>query len=342
MPDSYPGIEYDEKGVCNNCREYIPKDLLGEDALRQKLRSPVSGVYDCILGISGGRDSCYVAYLAVEELKLRPLAVCYDFPFLCDLARQNVQNVCNALDMELIIEKTKKNLEYNLLRDHLMSVADTGTSWGQCLFCHYGIDAVLFKIAKDKRIGFILSGVVDQELWNPGSRTKFLLNRIRRLRFDKIIKFIYHQSKAYRSLVRQRLEFPLPQNHCLLAYKKPKMPEGGPESIKVFDYVPWDQNIIEKTLVEKTGWIRPENQLSWRYDCILEPMLDYTYKKEFGISTAGIYLSGLIRAGLLEREQAQEMLEETEDEGKLREKLHHIFDFLEIPASVRQAFIDAG
>jgi len=341
MPDSYPGIEFDKKGVCNNCRDYVSKELLGEDALRQKLRSPVSGEYDCILGISGGRDSCYVAYLAAKKLNLRALAVCYDFPFLCDLARQNIQNVCNALDMELNIVKTKKNLEYNLLRDHIISVAETGTSWGQCLFCHYGIDAVLYKIAQEKRIGFILSGVIEHELWNPGNRTKYLLIRIRRLRIDKIIKFIYHQSKAYCNLVRQRLEFPLPQNHCLSAYKKPKKPEGGPESIKVFDYLPWDQNIIEQTLVEQLGWIRPENQLSWRYDCILEPMLDYTYKKEFGISTAGIYLSGLIRAGLIEREQAQEMLEEIEDEGNLQGKLNLIFDYLEIPASVRQVFYHA-
>ena len=76
-----------------------------------------------------------------------------------------------------------------------------------------------------------------------------------------------------------------------------KSPSDGPETIRVFDYIEWDQEAIEKTLQEETGWQRPSKALTWRYDCILEPLLDFTYKKEFGISSAGLYLCGLIRAG---------------------------------------------
>ena len=341
MPQSYPGISFDEHGVCNQCRAYKPKELLGEAAFIEKIKSKKMGSYDCVLGISGGRDSCYVAYLARKRFKLKPLAVCYDFCFLRDLARQNVRNVCNRLKIDLIIVKSKNNLEFDLLRHHLMSLAATGTTWGQCLFCHYGIDAVLYKVAQERKIPFVLSGVIEHELWNPGGRMKFLFNRLKKLPLPELIRFICRQAKAYGQLVGQRREFPLPGNNCFNAYKKQQMPLEGPESIRVFDYIKWDQKIIERTLVDKAGWVRPDSQLSWRYDCILEPLLDYTYKKEFGISTVGLYLSGLIRSGLVAKKQARIILQESEDEVTLRSKLEYAFDFLEIPASLRQKFLNA-
>ena len=87
-------------------------------------------------------------------------------------------------------------------------------------------------------------------------------------------------------------------------YSRAQSPEDGPETIKVFDYIEWDQEIIEKTLVEETGWQKPDRSLSWRYDCVLEPLLDYTYQREFGISSAGLYLCDLIRSGGISREEA--------------------------------------
>ena len=73
----------------------------------------------------------------------------------------------------------------------------------------------------------------------------------------------------------------------------------------MFDYIEWDQETIEKTpRYEETGWQKPERSLSWRYDCVLEPLLDYTYQREFGISSAGLYLCDLIRSGGISREEA--------------------------------------
>lgn len=242
----------------------------------EKISSKHGNEYDCVVGISGGKDSCYVAYLAKEIFNIRTLAVCYDFPFLIDLARQNVRNVCDSLELDPIIVKSKNNLEYNLLRNHLISLAGTGTTWGQCIFCHYGIDAVLFNIANEKQIPFILSGITENELWNPGNRTKFLLKKVKNLPINESLKFLYYQSKAYLGLVDQRKQFKIPGNNCFNTYKRATMPLDGPEIIHVFDYIQGDQNKIEKTLMEKTGWVKPHKPTSWRYDCILEPLLDYT------------------------------------------------------------------
>lgn len=341
IPASYPGIRFDDQGVCNQCNDFVKRALKGEAALLEILSSARGPEYDCVVGISGGKDSCYVAYLAKKKYQLRTLAVCYDFPFLCDLARDNVKNVCNALDIDLIIVKSRDNLEFNLLRNHMMSLAATGTTWGQCLFCHYGIDAILYQAALEKKIPFILGGVTKYELWELGSRTTFLLNRIKKLPLNEILRFLYYQSKAYGGLVSQRFEFKMPSCNKFSVYSRAKKPADGPQQVNVFDFVQWKQEEIEKTLAEETGWKKPVKSISWRYDCILEPLLDLTYKKEFGISTVGVYLSNLIRDGRITRAEALKILEESEQEDFLKQKLNDVFDFLKIPDHIRKKFFAA-
>jgi hypothetical protein len=339
MPSTYPGITFNKDGICNHCLSYQAPKLIGEDQFLQKISSKHGAQYDCVLGISGGKDSCYVAYLAKRKFGLRVLAVSYDFPFMVDLARKNAQAVCENLGIELLIIKSRNNLEYNLLRNHLISLAATGTTWGQCMFCHYGIEAVLYETARSRQIPFILSGVTNNEVWwNPGNRMSILAKRLKNLSYSEKVAFGFYQCKAYLNLVDQRRQFPIPDNNVLNVYARAHTPSNGPEIIKVFNYIEWDQNIIEKTLKEETGWQKPAKSLSWRYDCILEPLLDYTFKKDLGISSAGLYICGLIRSGEISREEAQILLEESENQSRLNASLKDVLDFLNIPENIQEKF----
>jgi hypothetical protein len=338
MPDTYPGITFNGEGVCNFCLHHRKKEPLGEEPLIDLLRSRSGNGYDCVLGISGGKDSCYVAYLAKEQFGLRALAVCYDFPFLVDLARENIKKVCDSLKLDVLYVKSRNNFEYDFQRNHLISLSGTKTTWGQCVFCHYGIEGVLYNTAIKNNIPFILSGVTDNELWNPGNRTRFLLQRVKKLSFGDFLRFIYYQAKAYLNLMDQRQQFRIPGNSCFNVYRRAVLPENGPRVIRVFDYIQWDQALIEQTLKERTGWQKPPRATSWRYDCILEPLLDFTYKQEFGISTVGIYLSGLIRAGLISREEALRVQQHSETREHLEGSLLTALDFLKVPANVRDKY----
>ena len=342
VPETYPGVSFDERGVCNFCNATRHQEPIGEEALLRKLSSKKGSRYDCVLGISGGKDSCYVAYLARKRYGLKAVAVCYDFPFMRNLARQNVRNVCRALDLELVVVHSKNRLEYDLLRNHLMSLAPTGTTWGQCIFCHYGIDAILHATAREKDAPFILSGTTSSELWwNPGNRTHLLMRHVKSLPLKELMQFARYQLKAYANLVDQRRQFKLPGNRLLDVYRHPLWPRDGPEQVRVFEYVRWDHRTMERTLTEETGWVRPEDSCSWRYDCILEPLLDFTYMKEFGISTSGLYLSSLIRSGLMGRDEAMAILEEREDRTRLDRELRHVLDFLDVPSDIRKQYLQA-
>lgn len=111
MDTSDPDITFDDDGVCNHCKRY-PEHLrtLGDERERAgKLdgivetlrRSGRNSDYDCIMGLSGGVDSSYLAYLAVRELDLRPLVVHVDSGWNSELAVSNIEHLCKNLELDL-------------------------------------------------------------------------------------------------------------------------------------------------------------------------------------------------------------------------------------------------
>ena len=111
MDTSDPEILFDEQGVCNHCKRY-PDHIasLGSaadrarklDALVQTLKQAGRGKdYDCIMGLSGGVDSSYLAHFAVRDLGLRPLVVHVDSGWNSELAVSNIESICKGLNIDL-------------------------------------------------------------------------------------------------------------------------------------------------------------------------------------------------------------------------------------------------
>jgi N-acetyl sugar amidotransferase len=109
--DKVPGIRFDESGVCNYClmineleNEFKTGTAEGErefqrivDEIKQNGRNKK---YDCVIGVSGGTDSSYMIYRAVQ-LGLRPLAVYYDNTWSTAIATQNIRKVLGKLGIDL-------------------------------------------------------------------------------------------------------------------------------------------------------------------------------------------------------------------------------------------------
>lgn len=111
MDTRAPGIRFDARGVCNFCamqdrlEALYPLGAVGEARLRgiaDKIkRKSRRRKYDCIVGVSGGRDSSYCLYYAKEVLGLRPLAVHFDNGWDSDIAKNNIRKLCQRFDVEL-------------------------------------------------------------------------------------------------------------------------------------------------------------------------------------------------------------------------------------------------
>jgi len=107
-----PGIKFNEKGICNFCglhdlmeQEY-PNDERGDkriQSLLSKIKKSSKGKkYDCVLGLSGGRDSTFLLWLCVKKWSLNPLVVHFNDGFDNPAAGENMLKACKKLDVELL------------------------------------------------------------------------------------------------------------------------------------------------------------------------------------------------------------------------------------------------
>ena len=111
MDTSDPDITFDRNGVCNHCHQYdrmVREEIFTGDFGKEKLSQLINRIkeegkgkdYDCLIGISGGVDSSYVAYV-VKNLGLRPLAVHLDNGWNSDLSVNNISNELEMLGLDL-------------------------------------------------------------------------------------------------------------------------------------------------------------------------------------------------------------------------------------------------
>lgn len=109
--ESVPSISFDENGICNYCHmvdslisEYHTGEAEGEKTIQtiiEKIKADGKGKkYDCVIGLSGGTDSSYMVYWALQK-GLRPLAVHYDNTWNTAIATENIRKVLSKLNVDL-------------------------------------------------------------------------------------------------------------------------------------------------------------------------------------------------------------------------------------------------
>ena len=164
MDSSDPDIRFDSDGVCHHWHEFqerAGKELYHGDEGLCRAREMTEAIkketeskeYDCLIGLSGGVDSSYVAWLLVKELGLRPLAVHMDNGWNSELAVSNIERIVKKLDIDLHTEvldwEEFRELQKALFRASVGNVE---------MATDHAINATLFRMARQFKIRHILSG----------------------------------------------------------------------------------------------------------------------------------------------------------------------------------------
>ncbi|MBL4655608.1 MAG: N-acetyl sugar amidotransferase [Bacteroidia bacterium] len=159
-----PQIEFDSKGICNHCYTYeraVKKYILSEEEVKSNLEKLVQAVkrdgrkkkYDCIIGVSGGVDSTYVAYLTKNILGLRPLAIHLDNGWNSELAVTNIENTLTKLNIDLetfVIDWGEfRDLQLSYLKASVVDIEAT---------TDHAIIASLYHAAHKYKLKYILQG----------------------------------------------------------------------------------------------------------------------------------------------------------------------------------------
>jgi len=160
--ESVAGIAFNEEGVSNYAQlhdalmiAYPRKEqgLADWNVILEKIRKKGRGKrYDCVIGVSGGTDSCYLLHLA-KEYGLRPLAVNLDNGWSSDIAVKNIKKITKALDIDL----DTYVIDYEEIKDLLRSYMLAGLPWID-IPTDLAIKSILYSIANREGIKYVLRG----------------------------------------------------------------------------------------------------------------------------------------------------------------------------------------
>jgi hypothetical protein len=322
LPETVGGITFDENGVCSFCRNFQRPETLAKKALDEIIASARtdSDKYDCVVPLSGGRDSSYVLYLAKAIYGLKTLAVTYDNEFKTDQSVVNMETACEKLDVDLVSVRSKRDVVRKIVQCGLLSSVPRKL-FRVCRACTYGFKSAVYRKAEELKVPLILWGDSAPEALGRVGINACRASHLTKSRPLFFLNPAYWKSKYYFLL--QKLEFPVSGNS--LSAKFPVLKNDDIEEIHVFDYIPWDRRKIKETIMGRLGWKKPPDSVStWRSDCKLTLVVNYCFLKMHGCSKACFGYCKMINCGLMERQEAlkqEEMFTEIADGRQMRKLL---------------------
>lgn len=310
LPETFPFIDFDQRGVCTYCRNHTKTDYLGCDALRDAV-APYrgkSGEPDCLVGVSGGRDSCYGLHYIKTQLGLNPIAYTYDWGMVTDLARRNVSRMCGRLGVEHILVSADINWKRNNIRKNVtawLKKPDLGLvplfMAGDKQFYYYanqlkkrtGIRLFLFCAGNryettDFKIGFCGIGGGSP----AGILTSLSLRRKAQLAYYYGRQYLrnpaYINSSVWDTLFAFFASYMMPHDYIYL-----------------FHYIPWDEERIMNTLLNDYAWeTAADTTATWRIGDGTAAFYNYIYYTVAGFTEMDTFRSRQVRDGVLPRDEA--------------------------------------
>lgn len=303
MPECIPGLSFDQSGLCLYCQEYKEQVGHSEKDLNPILNTTLNGQlhWNCLVPLSGGRDSTYALYYAAKVLKRKVLAVSFDNEFHTPIARKNMETACRRLGVELKLIGSKKGYFKKIVRETIRC-APSLKQLSVCRACDIGIKSVVFRTALKYKIPLIIWGESQYE--RTADMTPRALSALKglRSRYWKLLSPSFYLGELYMLLFKKELRVP---GNSIFSNRTPSLRDSSIKQVRLYDYIPWDRNEIKKVIQKELGWEKPEDSVTtWKIDCALYPLVNYEFFKLFGCSKDCFGYSRMINSGRMTREEA--------------------------------------
>ena len=303
MPDTSEGINYDERGICQACRSSEMKMHIDWDARERELRKILEGHketsgdnYDCMIPISGGKDSIFQLHVLTRRYNMRPLAVTFSHNWYSKTGWDNLWNCLEKLDVDHIMFTPRRSLVNELAKRSLFKIGDS------CWHCHAGVGAFPLQTAIRYGIKLMVWGESTAEFGSKATYEK-------PIEFDeeyymKVSTKVDPEEMLGDGITKADLApFRLPQRQEFLA--------AGIRGIHLGDYIFWDGERQVEFIKKEYGWQEDEIQGTYkRYksvECRMPGMHDYLKFLKRGFGRATDHASQDVRAGILTREEGFEI-----------------------------------
>ena len=288
-----PDITFDEKGVCSHCQMYEVrkeskqvKPELREEMLKKlvlDIKAKGKGnEYDCIIGVSGGVDSTYVAWLT-KSLGLRPLAIHFDNGWNSELAVSNIEKTLKILGIDLYTYV----IDWEMFRELQIAFLKASTPDGEIPTDH-AINGLLWKEASKRNIKYIINGM------NFATEAAAVTSWAYGHSDWKYIKGINKLFGINKKLV----NYPHFSLLDLFNYTVIK----GIRVVSILNYIDYNKDVVMDLLQNKLNWTYYGGK---HYESVYTRFYQAFYLPEkFNIDKRKCHLSDLINAKQISRDEA--------------------------------------
>jgi len=308
-------ITFDEKGMCDHCRNFYDNikpnwhtDERGQAQLNKMIeqvkRAGRKRDYDCLIGLSGGVDSSYLAYMAAEKWGLKPLILTVDVGWNLNVAIENVEKIVKGLGLDMVTEVVNWEEMKDLQRAFFMSQVPYQDGPQD-----HAIFAAVYNFAAKHRFKYVLTGgnystecVREPNEWVHINDIAQFKDIHRKFGTIPLKTFPFCGMFKYRLYYRY--------------FKSMRI-------VKPLDWIPYVKADATRELGERFGWVPYKNK---HFENVFTRFYEgYWLTHKFGYDKRRCHFSSLILTGQLTRERALEMLEQPPyDEKQALDDLEYI------------------
>lgn len=307
LPETMEGITFDEFGVCTPCRSSEEKmhinwkdKELELSNIFNKFRNNKN--YDCILPISGGKDSTFQAYVLDKVYKLNSLAVTHGTNWMSLTGRYNLENCINKFELDHLFFLPNRNTINKVAKKSLDLIGDA------CWHCHIGASTFPIQTAVKWKIPLMIYGESIAEKDGRGSYKNILKPKEKYyygLDISAKVKPNKYVDNDIKFSEMQVWNYPSRQ----------EMDKSNVIYLHLGDYIFWDEQKQTEFIINQFAW-RINNRVENTYkgyksnECVMAGVHDYLNFIKRGVGRATLHASDDVRRGLIKRDEAINLIKQ--------------------------------
>ena len=311
VPETHEGTSFDEMGICVACQSSEDKMHINwvekEKELRniiEKAKKNSGNSYDCILPISGGKDSFYQAHVLTKIYKMKPLAVTFSHNWFSETGFYNLQRCLQVFNLDHLQFTPSRGLVNKLTKKSLIEIGDS------CWHCHSGIGSFPLQVAVNFKIPLLIWGESISESSGRGTYKNPTI------KFDRDYFNKVSAKKTADEMIDD--EITAKDIHPFQLPSYDEIDKTGVWGLHLGDYVFWDNEKQTEFISETYGWKETEIENAYKgyksAECIMAGLHDFTCYLKRGFGRATMQAAADVRNGLLSRQEGFELIKKHDQE----------------------------
>jgi len=301
LPETSEGIKFDDYGICTICRSSEEKMNINWDK-REKILKGIflnhkkKDNYDCLLPISGGKDSMFQSYKLKNTYNLNPLTVTHSQNWLSTIGRYNLENCLRQFDLDHLNFIPNRKIINKVAKKSVHKIGDA------CWHCHIGAGSISIQTSVAWSIKLVVFGEAPADTDARGQHKK--ISEVSPYRFLKESAIEKSSSFIDKDIKKKDLSHWIFPNKEEIKEKKIKV-------IHLGQFLFWDEHknidLVSKEFGWKSGPVENTYKTYKSVECVMAGVHDYFNFIKRGIGRATVHASEDVRRGLIDREKGFEL-----------------------------------